>query len=476
MSSDDARAVASALAGAIDGYRRLYERHCCAVARLIGAFYELDPEEELRLLAESFARAFAGLASLSEPGRFGPWLLGMARQACLTQRAMHRGRGPTEPPEGPVGLARDPGPADLKHELAFKALGALPEEERKVALLAFGEKPQTPRQISAQLCLGLEKVENALERARAAVKKRLAARLLEQRSGPAGEAGKPAHLDAALWQRLVDGERLQGEKELAAHLESGCAACEAFLVAQERADGLDGEADAALLGEARCRVRAGDTTFLRVMRRLKLDSRLAGRPGAPERIRRSKVIPLSLAGALGIAGLVALLWHDPPGERPGGEDPGALPEIAFAIAPQAEGEAPEDAAPGQACSEQQAVLIRYELVAPSFVLLLRLMPDGQIDLLSQPGRLGAGFHDLTVNDKPARVALHGAVGRNRFAVVASEVPLDRRRLSAVGAALRKRGADEEAALRLPEGVSLAWFDLDVVAALPGEAGQRDSEP
>lgn len=492
MSNEDPRAVASALSGNSDGFRKLFERHRGAVQGVVRAFWELEPEEAKSLVEESFARAFCGLAALREPARFGSWALGIARQVCLVHRAVHQGRDPGEPPAGVELLARDPGPLDLKRRLARGALEGIEDEQvRRIGLLCYGETAAQPPEIAASLGLDLMRTGVAIERARARVKARLASRLLEERVvGPAGQGTPPEHLDPAVWERVLSGERFPGEAELAVHLGTGCERCESFLAEQPWADGLDGETDLALLSSRPLRSRRADPVFGRVMRRLRLDCRLGGAATAA-RQPPAKALPMGLAGLLGLAAMTALLLHGAPARQSAGSGsaaglssgPGLL--VNFGVAPgrgsapggeEEEEEEIVDGVAGGSYGEDQAVLISYELQSPSFVALLRVAPGGRPELLAQPGRLSAGWHELTVNDVPARVSLRGAPGNHRFVVVASHEPVSVERLRGVLIALEE--ADARApALRVPRGMSVGWFDISVEpGADPAQPAQRARLP
>ena len=470
MSSEDARAVARALTGGMDGYRRLYERCGASVARLVAGFPELEPHEAQAVVEESFAGAFSELANLHEPARFGVWLLGRARQACLVRRAARQGRDPVAPAFDEGLLARDPGGQEQKQALARAALEAVGDEQvRAVAELFFAKAAPTPPQIAATLGLDLASVGRAIERVRIRVKLALAAELLEQRcDSPSGASAEASgeHLGPELWARVLRGERFEGEKALAQHLRAGCAVCEAFLGGCDRADGLDGEADAALHGFSPTRIGRGDEGFARILRRLKLDSRLSGRSGGPERGRGAKALPLGLAGLLVLAGVVTLLVRDAPRSGGDGSSRGPPVGIGFAIAPlQGDGEEePEEGVSGATYSEEQAVLISYELLSPAFVNVVRIKPDGHVDVLAQPGRIGPGVHDLTVNDVPARVGLRGALGLNGYALPlgamasASAAPLD---VANLVDAIEVVAADGRSGEPLPAQTAAVWFDVVV---------------
>ncbi|MGI5865099.1 MAG: hypothetical protein ACOX6T_24015, partial [Myxococcales bacterium] len=230
----------------------------------------------------------------------------------------------------------------------------------------------------------------------------------------------------------------------------------------DRADGLDGEADAALLDVSPARTRRRDEAFERILRRLKLDSRLSGRSGGPPRGRSAKALPLALAGALALAGVVTLLVRDAPGSGLDAAGRDSPVGIGFVVVPlhgdEDEEHEPEEGVSGATYREDQAVLVSYELLSPAFVNVVRIKPDGRVDVLAQPGRIGPGVHDLTVSDVPARVPLRGAAGRNRFAVFASAAPLDLEHLADAIEFVAGEGRGGEP---LPAQTAAAWFDVVV---------------
>jgi RNA polymerase sigma-70 factor (ECF subfamily) len=127
--------VRQTLAGDRGAFAALYDRY----ARLVRAVVldaARDPATVQDLTQECFLRAFHKLPSLREPGRFRPWLVGIARQVACE----HRRRRTT------VALDHDvPSPLDeaarwanadeIEHVLRLVA--RLPEQERLAVRLFF---------------------------------------------------------------------------------------------------------------------------------------------------------------------------------------------------------------------------------------------------------------------------------------------------------------------------------------------------
>ena len=278
------------------------------------------------------------------------------------------------------------------------------------------------------------------------------------------------HVTAASWRQIQKGERFPEERALAAHLRSGCETCETTLASFDRSDGLDGPADAALLGIAPQKTARDDLAFERVMRKLNLDSRVKGDHSLPPRRLSDKAMPLGLAACLAFGGVTVLaLKRIPPASKgyyQGEKGEQTAPEVfvSFAVAPPS-GDALEHGVPDAKYAEDKAVMLRYDLSAPSFVTLIRISPEGKGEILAQPGRLGAGRHDLSVNNMPAGVSLKGFVGRNRFAVLGSFEPLSHAEILQVIGVLT---SDEEVNVHEKplSKLGMAHFDIEVIPAEP----------
>jgi RNA polymerase sigma-70 factor (ECF subfamily) len=82
---NDAELVARTLAGDRDAFGRLYDRHARLVRAVVLAVSS-DWSAAEDMTQESFLRAYRTLASLREPERVGPWLVGIARQVARERR------------------------------------------------------------------------------------------------------------------------------------------------------------------------------------------------------------------------------------------------------------------------------------------------------------------------------------------------------------------------------------------------------
>ena len=146
---DDAALVAQAKRGETESFSELFRRHAPAV-RLAVRDAVPDPEEQIDLVQETFARALQKLGSLEQPARFRSWLLQIARHAAID----HRRRAAThqhvslDKREGEPLLSADPSPADLlqSRELAHQVRNGFARLSRRdataLALVAhFGFGP-----------------------------------------------------------------------------------------------------------------------------------------------------------------------------------------------------------------------------------------------------------------------------------------------------------------------------------------------
>src|SRR5262249_60528847 len=85
----DAELVNRVLAGDREAFGRLYDRY----ARLVRAV-AFDAGRDLAavqdIVQESFLRSFRQLSTLRARDRFGPWVVGIARQVVREYRRQHR--------------------------------------------------------------------------------------------------------------------------------------------------------------------------------------------------------------------------------------------------------------------------------------------------------------------------------------------------------------------------------------------------
>ncbi len=468
-SERDGRLVATALSGRRDAYLALFERHHHQVIRLAAGFGDLDGMERTTLAEEVFARAFAELPSLKEPARFESWLLVLSRQTARARVERRRGLQTfVGAPERPIELAPDPGSSAALAE-AKALLGQAPGAPSTLAQQFYRDGAVPLNELARRSGTPISVAEAQVESLRARLKLRLASSLLAGRSPEARRGDAPegiAHLRRDTWERTLRGERFDGELALGSHLAVPCELCEQRLMEIPGVDGLDGDADRALVALGlKPAITPSDASFERVMRRVRLDSRVAGRGDlALLSLRPGNALPLVLAGLLAFAGLGALALQRTPSNRPpvisarpGRTSPDV--KLTFSVVPALAGrEVAVLGKPGAALDERQELYLHYQLARPAFVSLVQVRPDGVAEVLAQPGRMNSGRHDLSVNDARVRVSLRGARGLNRFAVLATDAPLseDEQR-SALE--ILARG---EAQPGLDAGMAGDWFEIAVV--------------
>jgi RNA polymerase sigma-70 factor (ECF subfamily) len=186
---DDSVLVARACEGDRTALRHLHDRHRPTAYRLARAFSDLDADDVEDVLQEAFVRAFRSLAKLKDPGRFGPWLLVIARNRALSRLARRRAGAaladelskeaeraeepPFEPPEAEAG-------AEI--EVVRRVIAELPEgPEKETVRLFYLEGELTAREIAERLGVGKSAITMRLERFRAKVKRRVLAEVARLR-------------------------------------------------------------------------------------------------------------------------------------------------------------------------------------------------------------------------------------------------------------------------------------------------------
>lgn len=186
---DDGALVARAVAGDRAALRALYDRHRPAAFRLVRAFAGLHPDDADDVLQDAFVRAFASLAKLDRPDRFGPWLLAIARNRALTRLARHRAaeRLADDLTREAEVLARDvstlPDPdGEAERDLVRRIVAELPDgPEKETVRLFYLEGELSAREIASRLGVGKSAVTMRLERFRARIKRRLLAEVARLR-------------------------------------------------------------------------------------------------------------------------------------------------------------------------------------------------------------------------------------------------------------------------------------------------------
>src|SRR5262249_38668096 len=125
----DAELVARTLAGDRESFGLLYDRYARLVrAVAFGAGRDLAAVQDLT--QESFLRAFRKLPTLRERERFGPWVVGIARQVAREHRRRRReerlGEAAPEAADDPA--ATTSAAEEVEHLL--RLVSRLPERER----------------------------------------------------------------------------------------------------------------------------------------------------------------------------------------------------------------------------------------------------------------------------------------------------------------------------------------------------------
>lgn len=185
----DAGLVARAVAGDRAAFRALYDRHRPAVHRLARAFATLDPDDADDVVQDAFVRAFGAIAKLAQPGRFGPWLLAIARNRALSRLGRRRAveKLADDLSLEAEALAEDcvtlpEAGAGAEVDLVRKIVAELPEgPEKETVRLFYLEGELTAREIAERLGVGKSAVTMRLERFRAKVKRRLLAEVARLR-------------------------------------------------------------------------------------------------------------------------------------------------------------------------------------------------------------------------------------------------------------------------------------------------------
>ncbi len=186
---EDAALVLRAVAGDGGAFRALYDRHRAQVHRLARAFATLDADDVEDVVQDAFVRAFASIAKLGQPGRFGPWLLAIARNRALSRLGRRKAgdRLAEELSREADALAESvsavPGPgAAAEVELVRRIVAALPDgPEKETVRLFYLEGELSAREIAARLGVGKSAITMRLERFRAKVKARVLAEVARLR-------------------------------------------------------------------------------------------------------------------------------------------------------------------------------------------------------------------------------------------------------------------------------------------------------
>lgn len=181
--------MARAVAGERAAFRALYDRHRPAVHRLARVFGTLDPDDVEDVVQDAFIRAFGNIAKLSRPGRFGPWVLTIARNRALSRLGRRKAAEKlSEDLSLESGaLAEDVAAipelgAEAELEVVRRIVAELPEgPEKETVRLFYVEGELSAREIAERLGVGKSAITMRLERFRAKVKRRLLAEVAKLR-------------------------------------------------------------------------------------------------------------------------------------------------------------------------------------------------------------------------------------------------------------------------------------------------------
>lgn len=180
--------MSAAIAGHEAALRTLYDRHRPLAWRLARGFADLDADDVDDVVQESFVRAFRSLASLKDPGRFGPWLLTITRNRSLSRLARRRAGADlaeelSREAETSAGEADLPDPeAGAEVEVVRRVIAELPEgPEKETVRLFYLEGELSAREIAERLGVGKSAITMRLERFRAKVKRRVLAEVARLR-------------------------------------------------------------------------------------------------------------------------------------------------------------------------------------------------------------------------------------------------------------------------------------------------------
>jgi RNA polymerase sigma-70 factor, ECF subfamily len=186
---DDAALVERAAAGDRGAFRALYDRYRPAVHRLARAFAALDPDEADDIVQDTFVRAFGSIAKLGQPGRFGAWLVTIARNRALSRLGRRRAAAQLsqELAVEAMALAEDASAIpdlgrDAELDVVRRVVAELPDgPEKETVRLFYVEGKLSAREIASRLGVGKSAITMRLERFRAKVKRRVLAEVARLR-------------------------------------------------------------------------------------------------------------------------------------------------------------------------------------------------------------------------------------------------------------------------------------------------------
>lgn len=174
----DGEIVSRARAGDAEAFRVIFDRQAPGVRRFLGDLLRDDTAAD-EGTQETFVRAHARLATLSDPGKLQGWLFGIARMVFFEQLRRKRREPQLAADEGePLQVDRAPTPeaallsreADHVLDRALEGLG----EERRAALLMRLDHGLGYDEIAGAMGWNIQKVKNEIHRARLQLRAQLA--------------------------------------------------------------------------------------------------------------------------------------------------------------------------------------------------------------------------------------------------------------------------------------------------------------
>lgn len=268
------------------------------------------------------------------------------------------------------------------------------------------------------------------------------------------------HLTEDRYRRLLDGTLPAGEaRALGSHLETPCAACEAFLAAREATDPVDGLVDRTLAAAAprEAGAQGSEAEFQRIQRALSV------RAVPPARALGWWVAPTSrfAFASAAIVAVMAGLWGMEVVDRT--RHPGWTGEkgMAAVVVPVQlrfvvdRGDQLDRGLPGQDVPPDARLRFELTLARDAEVALVRVGTAGDPEVLYRQA-LSAGSTIVSVQGEPAAYPLAGLAGPQRFVAVAAPGALDEARAAHAAAALAPPAQVSA------ETASLDGLTLDVV--------------
>ncbi len=153
IANSDAELVTETLAGDREAFGQLYDRHARMVrAVVVAASGDWAAVEDLT--QECFLRAYRKLAELRDAERFGPWIVGIARNVARERRRSLRRDHHEFSPRPPDLASSADGDATAydttQLETVMRRLAELPDDER-LAIHAFYFEEQNACQVAERL-------------------------------------------------------------------------------------------------------------------------------------------------------------------------------------------------------------------------------------------------------------------------------------------------------------------------------------